>query len=168
MSETDRKVPRWLLPAGLALLIAALVSIALLRGPVSLDPDTAEGAVQEYLVALSEERWDDATTVIHAETLGQCTGDDIARFGTVEFTAELGHQGGFGGVSERFTEIGSESGQPFEPAVPDTLVDVTINHDTDAGLGSSWSEFVTFEMSEEDGFWWITGDPWPYFVWNCR
>ena len=164
MSETGRKIPGWLVPAGLGIVVVALVAIALLRGPASLDPSTPEGAVQEYLVALSEERWDDAAAVVHEDALGNCTSDDIRAFGTVDFTAELGFQGDFfGGVAERAVfDDGS--------ALPsgDTLVDVTITHSSEGGLGSGWSEFVTFEMFEEEGFWWITGDPWPYFVWNCR
>ena len=164
MTATARKVPSWMLPVGLGVVVVALIAIALSRGPVNLDPETAEGAVQEYLVALSEDRWDDAAAVIHEGALGRCTSDDIRTFGTVDFTAELGFDGDlFGGVAERgvFTSDG---------AIPsgDTFVDVTINHSGGGGLGSSWSEHVTFEMIEEDGFWWITGDPWPYFVWNCR
>lgn len=165
MSEKGSKIPRWLLPAGLGVLVVILVAIALARGPVSLDPETAEGAVQEYLVALSDERWDDAAAVIHEDALGDCTGDDIAMFGTVDFTAELGFEGDFfGGVGMRET---FDDGA-VNPPPGDTFVDVTIHHSTDGGFGSSWSEHVSFELLEEEGFWWITGDPWPYFVWNCR
>lgn len=165
MSETETKIPRWLLPVGLGVLVVVLVAIALARGPISLDPETAEGAVQEYLVALSDERWDDAAAVIHEDTLGGCTGNDISMFGTVDFTAELGFEGDFfGGVSGR--EVFTDGS--VEIPAGDTLIDVTIHHTNDGGLGSTWSEHVVFELFEQDGFWWITGDPWPYFIWNCR
>jgi hypothetical protein len=25
-----------------------------------------------------------------------------------------------------------------------------------------------FELLDDDDFWWIVGDPWPYFTWECR
>jgi hypothetical protein len=157
------------MPVGLTVLVIALVVIALTRGPVVLEPDSPEGTVQEYLVAINEERWEDAVAVIHPEWLGECEADDLATFASSDFGAELGMASQFGGavVSERFDEIGVD--QAAEPLpVGKTTVEVTIIHNEAGGLGSSWNEFVVFELVDEDDFWWISNDPWPYFVWNCR
>ena len=166
MSETEPRVwKRWLLPAGLVVAVAAMATIALTRGPADLNPDSPEGTVQEYLVALDEERWADAIEVIHPQWRGDCTADDIDDFAPGEFTAELGHDdevGGMGAVT---------SGEVFPgqdlPAA-DTSVDVTIRRGSVGPLGSGWSEWVVFELVDEDDFWWIAGDPWPYFIWSCQ
>lgn len=169
MSAKTGGFSNWLLPVGLGVLVVVLVVIALTRGPVELDPDTPEGTVQEYLVAIDEERWDDAVAVIHPDWLGECGGSDLSRFAQGEFTAELGAPAGFGGgvVREEFTVVGDGPGQQLPD--PDETVEVTIRHtDTGVVFGSGWDEYVIFELSDEDGFWWIVNDPWPYFVWNCR
>lgn len=170
MSPEARQVPVWLLPAGLGVLVVALVAIALMRGQVPLDPETPEGTVQEYLVAINEERWDDAIEIVHDDWRGGCEGADISSFAPGEFSAELAHDGSIRAqvVEEAFPVRPDDSQEP-PPTVPEsaTRVDVTINHDT-GGLGSGWSEPVSFDLVENDGFWWITGDPWPFFVWTCR
>lgn len=170
MSEKEVGSPGWVLPTILVAAIAGLVAVALLRGPTTFDPDTPEGVVQEYLRALDEERWEDALAVVHEDSLGNCDADSIAMFVHSDFSAELGHDsaGGFGGgfVEQEFFPAGEE---PFIPAAVDATVDVTIIHNGSGGvLGSSWNEFVQFEVTEDDGFWWIVNDPWPYFAWNCR
>lgn len=169
MSDRARSSSDWLLPVGLALLVIALVAIALTRGPVELDPDTPEGTVQEYLVAIDEERWDDAAELIHPDWLGACEGDDLARFSQGEFSAELGAPSAFGGVvREEFVAIGEDEPEPL-PA-PDTSVEVTIRHNDSGGgvLTNSWNEYVIFELQDDGEFWWLVNDPWPYFIWNCR
>ncbi len=173
MSEKKPGSRRWLLPVGLGVAVVALVAIALTRGPVELDPDTPEGTVQEYLRALNEKRWDDAVAVVHPQWLGECTGDDLAQFADFDFTAELGRSdtsGAFGGViiEESFDVVGSDDGVAEDFPVVDTHVEVTISRGEGGAFGSGWNEFVVFEMVDEDDFWWVSGDPWPYFVWNCR
>lgn len=168
MSDKARGLSDWVLPVGLGLLVVVLVVIALTRGPVELDPDTPEGTVQEYLVAIDEERWDDAVAVIHPDWLGACDEEDLSRYEQGEFTAELGAPGGFGGiVREEFGVVEADPAQPLPS--PDETVEVTIRH-ADAGgvFGSGWDEYVIFELSDDDDFWWIISDPWPYFVWSCR
>lgn len=164
MNQTQRRFPGWLLPVSLGIAVVALVVIALSRGPVTLDPDTAEGTVQEYLLAISEERWDDAVAVIHDDWRGACRGEDLAPFSQGDFSAELGVPSGMGGFA-----VGG-SGIEGEPTIPpnSTQVDVTIRHEQGGGIGSSWDEYVVFEVIDDGDFWWIVGDPWPYFVWNCR
>lgn len=173
MSEKKPNSRRWLLPAGLASAVVALVAIALTRGPVELDPDTPEGTVQDYLVAINEKRWDDAVAVVHPQWLGECDGNDLAQFADFEFTAELGRSdssGPFGGVivEERFDVVGSDDAMSEDFPVVDTHVEVTINRGDGGAFGPGWDEYVLFEMVSEDDFWWVSGDPWPYFVWNCR
>lgn len=169
MTEKTRRFSDWLLPVGLGVLVVGLVVIALSRGPVELDPDTPEGTVQEYLLAIDEGRWEDAVAVIHPDWLGECDGGDLSRFAQGDFTAELGASRGFGGgiVREELTLVGDDQGQPLPDA--DETVEVTIRHNDTGGLfGSGWDEYVIFEMSDDGEFWWIVNDPWPYFVWNCR
>lgn len=169
MSPAGRRLPGWLLPAGLGVLVVVLVTIALTRGPVTLDPDTPEGTVQEYLLAISESRWDDAIAVVHDDWRGTCEGFDLESFAPGDFSAELGSPDGFGGpvVREDFGVI--EEGDPEGPTIPDntTHVDVTINRQNDGGLGDTWQEHVAFELAFDGDFWWIVGDPWPYFVFSC-
>lgn len=167
MADTPQGYRKWLIPVGLLAVVGALVTIALLRGPVVLDPDSPEGTVQEYLVAVDEERWEDAVAVIHPDWLGGCTGDDLGVFDPGDFTAELGIESGFDGqfVRETFEPVDEEL-----EALPsaDTEVEVTIIHETGGGIGSGWSEYLSFELVDDGEFWWIVGDPWPFFVWNCR
>lgn len=180
MSEKTSSTRGWLLPVGLAAVVVTLVAIALTRGPVELDPDTAEGAVQEYLLAINEKRWEDAIEVLHPQWRGECTGDDLASFANFDFTAQLsdgGSNGGFGGavVREEFaviTTVGEfdDAQAPPDEELPgsDIQVEVIISRNDEGPFGSSWDEYVYFELIDEDDFWWISGDPWPYFTWECR
>jgi hypothetical protein len=158
----------WLLPAGLLTFVVVLVVIALVRGPVTLDPDTPEGTVQEYLQAIKDQRWEDAVAVIHADWLGSCDATNLEQWADTSFSAKLGTGTGFGGVTtQRFVEVGPEGTEMTLPEDTET-VEVTISHDSGAGLGSSWDEYVAFELIPDDGFWWLADDPWPYFLLECR
>lgn len=167
MSNSGRRLPGWVLPVGLGVLIIALVTIALLRDPVELDPDSPEGAVQEYLTAINEGRWQDAIEVVHEDWRGECGDADLSSFADEDFTAELGEQVRVEEAA-RFRNVGSPEG-PL-PAVPGdaTRVVVTINRDGGRSLGSGWSEEVVFTLVDDGEFWWLVGDPWPYFLWSCR
>jgi hypothetical protein len=175
MSEGNRDIPRWLLPVGLAVLVTGLVAIALMRGPVELDPDSPEGTVQEYLLAIDEERWEDAIAVIHEDWLGSCEADDLSSFAQGDFSAQLGAPDGIGmgfsgvepGVVEEFGEEPVDLAAEPPPGM-DEQVEVTITHNDVGGLGGGWEEYVVFELADTDDFWWIVNDPWPYFTWNCR
>lgn len=168
MSDNGRAKRSWLLPTGLLALVVVLVVIALSRGPVTLDPDTPEGTVQEYLQAIRDQRWEDAVAVIHPDWLGSCEATDLEQFADPDFTATLGTGNGFGGVVEQnFTAEGRGSGEEPLPE-PTETVEVTISHNSGPGLGSSWDEYVAFGLIEDDDFWWLGNDPWPYFIWSCR
>lgn len=158
MSRSDRSLPGWVLPAGIGVVVVVLVAIALSRGPMSLDPDTPEGTVQEYLVAISEERWDDAIEIVHEDTRGDCEGSDLAAVAREDFTAELGGEA---------TSADSGVREPVDVSGETTRVDVVIRRNETGALGTGWSENVAFQLVEDEEFWWLTGEPWPYFTWNC-
>ena len=166
MSDGSPKATTWLLPAALAVAVIGLVAIALTRGPVELDPNTAEGTVQEYLVALDDRDYERAIELLHPQWAENCDADDLRNHGRQDFTARLGHTSS-SGIVEDFGPIGEEfpGGENLPNATE--FVDVTISHG-DGGFGGGWDEFVVFELVEDDGFYWIVGDPWPYFTWNCR
>jgi hypothetical protein len=147
MSETNR--PAWLLPAGVGLLVLVLVVVALVRDPVELDPETPEGTVQEYLQAISDGDYETAFELLHPDEFEGCVPSDIGRdLGNEPFTASL------------------ES--DVEPMEELTIVNVRIRFGTDGPFGSGWETFESFELVSEDGFWWITGEPWPHFFFECR
>lgn len=165
MTEREQGSARWLLPVGLGVAVVALVTVALTRGPVELDPGTPESTVQQYLVSIDEKRWADAVAVIHPQWLGACDGDDLARSADFEFTAELGEVG----VEERDV-IGASPDTLSQGDFPevDEHVEVTISRNDSPVFGPGWEERVLFEMVDEDAVWWVSGDPWPYFIWSCR
>ena len=161
---SDRELPGWLLPTGLAVLVAALVVIALTRGPTEFDPDTAEGAVQEYLSAINEERWDEAIEVLHEDWREGCDGSDLAASSPGPFTATLRTDGEFSGpFNDDFVALPRGAGET-PPTVPDevTRVEVNIRH------GEGFTDHAMFELVDDGGFWWLVGDPWPHFIWNCE
>jgi hypothetical protein len=168
MSE-GRSIPAWAIPTALGVLVVGLVIISLVRGPVEMDPDSPEGAVQQYLLAVDDRRWEDALEVFHPQWRGSCTADDLVGYHVDDFTAQLGQgdSGMFGsrGMVDTFEQVGGEIEEQPLPGGTE-FIDVTITH-TDA-FGSTWDEWVQFELVDDDDFWWIVGDPWPYFVWNCR
>lgn len=149
MSESKR--PAWLLPAGIGLLIIVLVVVALVRDPVQLDPETPEGTVQEYLQAISDDDYERAFELLRPDDFEGCVPSDMRRFVSNEpFTATLDPDGGTMTAEDR------------------AMVNVRIRFGTDGPFGSGWETFESFELVSEDGFWWITGEPWPHFFWECR
>lgn len=138
---------RWAIPAGLVVLVIALVAVALLRGPTHFDPTTPEGAVQDYLVAITEERWEDAFAVLDPESFSNCEPGDIRAGDVQPFTAV--HDG----TSQQGTQ---------------TLVSVRLRFGDQGGIGAGWESWEQFVLIERDGFWYLTGEPWPYFRWSCE
>ena len=162
---SDKRAPSWLLPVGLFALVVVLVAVALVREPVTLDPSSPEGVVQEYLQAIHDEQWEDALDLVHPEWLGACTAEEIEVYVDSDFSARLGTDEPFNDGIERFEDISGALDDA--PEATETIV-VTISHRSGAGLGSSWTETVTFGLTDESGEWLIVGDPWPYFTWSCR
>ena len=148
---TEERRPVWLLPAGIGLLVVVLVVVALLRDPVQLDPGTPEGTVQEYLQAISEDDFERAFELLEPDEFEGCVPSDIERHVMDQpFTARL-----------------DSDAQPIDDQGR-AVVDVRIRFGTDGPFGSGWETFESFELVSEDGFWWITGQPWPHFFFECR
>lgn len=143
--------PQWLLPAGIGLLIAVLVIVAIVRDPVELDPSTPEGVVQEYLQAIGDNDFDRALETLHPDEFTDCVSADISRHAPNEpFTASL----------DSDSETPRTDGQV-------AVVSVRLRIGTDGMFGSSYETFENFELVFADGAWRITGEPWPYFAFAC-
>ena len=161
----EGKITRWLVPGAITVVVVALGAIALLREPIQLDPATPEGTVQEYLQAISDENFDGAFDLLHPESFEGCDAADIARSGPREpFSATISEDGGFG----EFAEFRGEEPPGFTPVSPDATVNVILRFGASGPFDTGWEQWETFFLIEGDGFWWLTGDPWPYFSWNCR
>lgn len=147
--EDGNRIPtaRWAVPAGLVVVVVALVTVALLRGPTLFDPTTPEGAVQDYLLAITEERWEDAFAVLDPQSFPDCEPDDIMAGEIRPFTA----------VHDRTEQ---QAGR--------TLVSVSLRFGDQGAIGGGWESWEQFVLIERDGFWYITGEPWPYFHWSCE
>lgn len=149
MNDTNR--PAWLLPGGIGLLVLILVVVALMRDPVQLDPGTPDGTVQEYLQAISDDDFERAYELLHPDEFEDCVPGDIERHASNQpFTASL-----------------DSDGEPLSDG-DRVIVNVRMRFGTDGPFGSGWESFESFELVSEDGFWWITGEPWPYFSFECR
>jgi hypothetical protein len=140
-------ISRWLVPLGIVVVIAALVGIALVRGQTMLDPSTPEGAVQQYLLAVTQERWDDALEFLDPETFGNCTAEDF-RMSITDRITSVSHEGTFMGPVE-------------------AQVQVLIRYSSGGGIGGSWESSWTYSLVERDRNWYITREAWPAELWTC-
>lgn len=162
MSDGNRA--RWLGALGIGLAVVALVIVALAREPVQLDPSTAEGTVQQYLQAISDEDYDKAFEVLDPDGFDGCSTSHLARSAPNDaFTATLG----FSEDAKRFPPI--DDGDP-PPSGELVSVEVTLRFGNGGVFGGSWDQYETFFLISKDGSWWITDDPdpWPYFTWDCK
>jgi hypothetical protein len=141
---TTPRIPQWAIPAGLAALIVILGAVALIRGSASADPTTPEGALRLYLEGIAEADWEKAYRFLDPDDFPGCEASDIANAGFVDpFTA-----------LHRSTRLNDGS--------------AVIRMDLRIGEGLfAWTNQVDFQMVERDGFWYVRGDPWPHFRWNC-
>jgi hypothetical protein len=145
----ERRVPvrSWAIPAIGIVAVIGLVAVALSRGPTTFDPTTPEGAVQEYLLAVSQGQWEQAFNILDPDSFDGCEPSDIAAAGQQSFTA----------VHE------STDANDINATV---LVRLRFG---EMGLfGSGYESTEQFSLIESDGFWYITQDPWPYFRWSCE
>lgn len=147
--DSEARKRSWLIPTiGLAI-VAVLTVIALLREPVTLDPDTPEGTVQTYLQAISDQDYDAAFDLLSSDTAAGCEPVDIStnRFYS-SFTATLGN----------VEEVGDYY-----------LVEVSIREGSDSGFVDAGPGYFPepFRIELEEGEWVIAGDPWPYFTYSC-
>lgn len=167
MSESSGGSKGWIFPVVLAVLVVGLVTIALSRGPTQLDPDTPEGTVQEYLVAMDDRRYEDALAIVHPQLSERCEPEDVRQVAPLEFTARLGHSSGQFGEFREFGVVSTDEFGVDQLPAGTEFIEVTISRSDGGGFGSSWDEYVVFELAEEEDFYWIVGEPWPYFMWNC-
>ena len=143
-----RARPRWFWPAAFAGLTIALVVIALARVPVTLDPTTPEGAVQEYLRAVAADDYDAAFELLDPDFFEGCGLADTQQADWISsFTATLP--------------------RAMEPPVGERAFVEVVIRDSEGVLRPSWSTEETFSLVARDGLWWITDDPWPHFWWDC-
>lgn len=155
---------KWLTPVAMGVGVIALVVIALNRTAPQLDLDTPEGAVQEYLRAISVEDYDAAFAVLDPDEFSGCDADDIARNVPDEpFSARLNDEDGF---IREFDIEPPNTGQVLPGDVE--YVSVIFEFGTPGPFGGTWESWESFQLIESDGDWWIVGDPWPYFSWSCR
>jgi len=136
------------LGAAIVLSLVLLGVSALMEEPVSLDPDTPEGVVQSFVVAIAEERWVDARSLLDSELAEACEVSDLSMARDQDISRVM-----IVGVSET---DGS------------AIVDVTIVHTSlDNPINpSTWDEDVPFILAIEDGGWVIDELSWPYVP--CR
>ena len=139
---------KWTIPAIALAVIVVLSVVALTREPVSLDPSTPEGVVQQYLQAISDEDYVTALSYNSEEILADCSASDIATNNYYDtFNAVLGD----------VTEIGDR-----------VTVEASIQSGSaalDPGRDGYYEQFV---LIRENGEWVLTEDPWPYFTYGCR
>ena len=134
-----------------AAIVVSLVLLgvsALMEDPVPLDPDTPEGVVQSFVVAIAEERWLDARTLLDSELAEACEVSDLSLAGGEDISRVV-----IDGVSQ------DERSAVVDVTIVHTSLDNPINP-------STWDEDVSFILTIEDGGWVIDELSWPYVP--CR
>ena len=140
---------RWIVAGGFVVVVVVLAGIALLREPALLDADTPEGTVQRYLQAISDSDYDLAYTYLDPVHYEGCGPEDIARHAPNDsFNATFADSTDTGGVA--FVEVTMRFGGGADP------------------FGSAWTSYEQFQLEADGSAWFITGEAWPYFFWECR
>ena len=127
--------------ATVAVIALAVGIITATQSPTSLDPDSPQGVVQQYMTAVFDHRNDDAAKFLDAT--GKCTVDDLDRYGMQQDARVDLTSSEVSGATARVTvSIEYGSGDPF---------------------GSGWSEEKTLRLAKVGSSWMITGIPWPLY-----
>ncbi len=139
---------RWLLAviAVVAALTVVAVLIATTTGEDELDPDTPEGAVQEYLRAIADRDAEAAHAWFSSELQQRCAVShvrDALQYGPGDFRAQL-------------SEVIQRDG------TVDVFVDISQRYEGDL-LGNDSTFSQVFSLTEEDGAWRFVDDPWPVY-----
>ncbi len=145
--EPRLPISRWLVPLGVVLVVGTLVGIALGRGQTMLDPSSPEGAVQQYLLAISEERWDDALTILDPNSFGDCKAEDFTREPMQPLIS----------ASHIRTTMGSV----------EAYVEVSLRFGDSGPLGGGYDGFYSYSLTQRDRNWYIINDAWPASLWQC-
>lgn len=156
MTTTDEAQPGrrrsttllWVLGALVAVALVVGAAVGSLRGPVELDRDRPEGAVQAYLEAVLDRDHAAATTWLSAETARRCPSSAFRETWVPEdLTADLDGVQMDGGRAEVRVRLRTMAEPlPFG--------------------GGGFSSTEAFTLVEEDGGWRVTDDPWPLY--SCR
>lgn len=136
------------LGAAIVLSLVLLGVSALMEEPVALDPDTPQGAVQSFVVAIAEERWIDARSFLDSDLTEVCEVADLSMARGQDISRVV-----IDGVSE------GEGSAVVDVTIVHTSLDNPINP-------STWDEDVSFVLTIEDGRWVIDELSWPYVP--CR
>ena len=120
----------------------ALIAVLALKEPVAeLDKSTPEGAVQQYLAAVTDRDFDKALTFLEADS--KCTVEDFDR-AYIQDSLRIG-------LSE------------VSPAESTAVVTVSIQYSNGDPFGGTYSEDQNFRLIKTDAGWKISGIPWPTY-----
>lgn len=143
---TTPRIPQWVVPAALGALVVILGAVALIRGGGDPDPATPEGALRLYLEGIASGDFEQAYRFLDPQGFQGCDPEDIEQNA---------------GFIDAFTALHRET------RMRDGTATIVMDIRFDGGFIGFPNE-MEFQMVERDGFWYVTGDPWPYFSWNCR
>jgi hypothetical protein len=122
--------------------VVSLIAVLALREPVAqLDKNTPEGAVQQYLGAVTDRDFNQALTFLAADS--KCTVEDFDR----------------AYIQDSIRIALSETSTTEATAV----VTVSIQNSNGDPFGGSYTEDQNFRLVKTDAGWKITGIPWPTY-----
>jgi len=120
----------------------ALIAVLALKEPIAeLDKGTPEGAVQQYLGAVTDRDFEQALTFLAADS--KCTVEDFDR-AYIQDSLRIG-------LSE------------VSPAESTAVVTVSIQYSNGDPFGGTYSEDQNFRLVKTDAGWKISGIPWPTY-----
>jgi hypothetical protein len=122
--------------------VVSLIAVLALREPVAqLDKNTPEGAVQQYLGAVTDRDFNQAITFLAADS--KCTVEDFDR----------------AYIQDSIRIALSETSTTEATAV----VTVSIQNSNGDPFGGTYTENQNFRLVKTDAGWKITGIPWPTY-----
>ena len=140
MSEKRANKVLGIVLAGIA--VTSLIAVLALREPVAqLDKNTPEGAVQQYLGAVTDRDFNQAITFLAADS--KCTVEDFDR----------------AYIQDSIRIALSETSTTEATAV----VTVSIQNSNGDPFGGTYTENQNFRLVKTDAGWKITGIPWPTY-----
>lgn len=120
----------------------ALIAVLALKEPIAeLDKGTPEGAVQQYLDAVTDRDFDQALTYLVSDS--KCTVEDFDR-AYIQDSLRIG-------LSE------------VSPTESTAVVTVSIQYSNGDPFGGTYSEDQNFRLVKTDAGWKISGIPWPTY-----
>jgi hypothetical protein len=125
-----------------AIAVVAVIVVLSVNEPVAqLDKDSPEGAVQQYLGAITDKDFSQAMDYLASDS--KCTIQDFER-AYIQDSLRIG-------LSDLTTTANTAS--------------VTVKIETSSGdpFGGTYSETQTFTLTKEESGWKVTGIPWPTY-----